>query len=321
MQRIGSEAELNNGLPADTEQKIGRIPGVGAAMGGLMDVVSFPDHDLPTVIINGWDPGSPLFKELDVEPGGKPLTAKDHNKVLLGRALANDLGVKVGDKIPIYSEQVTVAGIYSNSQVYERNAIAALLSDMQRFMNRPHQITGIIVRSNIPKDDPQREAKLRDIATQIEALGKGISAVPTTEFIDNLGPIKAAKGVAWATSAIALLIGAIGMLNTMVMSVYERVREIGTLRAIGWRKIRVMRMILVESLLLSLAGGIIGSVAAVGLTHLLSGMKQTRLIAGDIDPWIFVEGFVLALIVGLIGAIYPAYWGANLRPIEAMRKK
>ena len=75
------------------------------------------------------------------------------------------------------------------------------------------------------------------------------------------------------------------MLNTMVMSVYERIREIGTLRAIGWRKIRVMRMILVESLLLSLAGGMVGSMAAVCLTHVLSHLRQTAgFIQGDVVP-------------------------------------
>ncbi len=184
VQRKGSESEVSKGLPDDLPRKIAGLPGVSAAMGGLLDVVAFPEHDLQAVIINGWDTDSPLFEELKLEPGGHRLTSKDHGRVLLGRALANDLGVKVGDKISIYGEKVEVAGIYSNPQVYERNAIASLLSDMQRFMKRPHQVSGIIVDTAIPQDDPKRAGKLTEIARQIEALGEGISAEPTSPLIN-----------------------------------------------------------------------------------------------------------------------------------------
>ena len=62
VQRVGSKTEMNNGLPGSMEDQIRKLPGVAEVNGGLMDVVSFPDHDIPNVIINGWAPGSPLFK-------------------------------------------------------------------------------------------------------------------------------------------------------------------------------------------------------------------------------------------------------------------
>ena len=71
--------------------------------------------------------------------------------------------------------------------------------------------------------------------------------------------------MAWVTSAVALVIGAVGMLNTMVMSVFERTREIGILRAIGWGRWRVVRMILMESILLSLTGGMVGTAGAIAI--------------------------------------------------------
>jgi len=326
VQRGQSAAELNNGLPEEMEDKIAQVPGVDAVMGGLMDVVSFPDHDLTNVIINGWRADSPLFDELHILPGGRRLVKGDRRKVLLGSVLADDLGVKVGDQIQIHEEDVEIVGIYKSPQVYERSSIATLLPDMQHFMSRPHQVTAFIVRTKIPKDGtPEHRAAIAAIGKQIETLGDKIDAQPADEFINNVGPIKLSRGMAWATSAIALLIGAIGMLNTMVMSVYERIREIGTLRAIGWRKIQVVRMILVEALLLSLAGGLVGSVGAMGLTNLLSHMKFARYVGADVVPWVvpwvFAEGLALAVVVGLLGAVYPAIWGANLRPIEAMRRK
>ena len=78
--------------------------------------------------------------------------------------------------------------------------------------------------------------------------------------------------MSWITSAIAIIIGAVGMLNTMIMSVSERTREIGILRAIGWRKRRIVRMILVESVLLSLSGGLIGTIGGVGVTPCWAGI-------------------------------------------------
>jgi putative ABC transport system permease protein len=324
VQRVGSKTELNNGLPDSMEDQIRKLPGVSEVTGGLMDVVSFPEQDIPNVIINGWAPGSPLFDELKIRPGGRMLHRGDHHKVLLGSLLAGNLGAKVGGTIPLYGENVQVVGIFDSNEVYESGSIVALLADMQQFMNRPHQVTGFMVRSANPGDatPEQKKALLAELRTRIEALDSSVAAVPTDEFIDSVGPIRLSRAVAWATSAIALLIGAIGMLNTMVMSVYERIREIGTLRAIGWKKIRVMRMILVESLLLSVAGGAVGAIAAVGLTHVLSHFRETAgFIQGEVAPAVILQGFLLAVAIGIGGAIYPAYWGANLRPVEAMRRK
>lgn len=324
VQGVGSKTELNNGLPESLGAKIAKLPNAGAVMGGLMDVVSFPDHDLPSVIINGWAPDSPLFKELQILPGGRLLHAGDHKKVLLGNVLAANLNAKVGDTIPLYGEKMEVAGIFQSKEVYESGSIVVLLSDLQQFMNRPRQVTGFIVRAKFPPNasPEQKQTIIDDLRKRIDTLDSGIAAIPTNEFIDSVGPIRLSRAVAWVTSAIALLIGGIGMLNTMVMSVYERIREIGTLRAIGWKKIRVIRMILVEALLLSLAGGAIGAVAAIALTHMLSHFRETAgLIQGYIPPTVVVEGFLLAVAIGVGGAIYPAWWGANLRPVEAMRRK
>ena len=143
--------------------------------------------------------------------------------------------------------------------------MVVLLTDLQRFMGREGQVSGFA----IVVDHPDDKAEIERIRHDIEALGKNIEATPTAEFVNSTTEIRFIRAMAWVTSAVALVIGAVGMLNTMVMSVFERTREIGILRAIGWGRWRVVRMILMESILLSLTGGVVGTAGAVALTHVL----------------------------------------------------
>ncbi len=75
--------------------------------------------------------------------------------------------------------------------------------------------------------------------------------------------MRLAKVMSWTTGGVALILGAVGMLNTMLMSIFERTREIGILRAVGWRRRRVLALVLGEALLIALAGTTLGGVLAV----------------------------------------------------------
>jgi putative ABC transport system permease protein len=119
---------------------------------------------------------------------------------------------------------------------------------------------------------------------------------------------------------IALVIGSVGVLNTMLMSVLERTQEIGVLRAIGWPKIRIIKMIVCESCALGVAGALLGMLAGVGLTAALSRFPAARgAVRGDTAPSVLAAGFVVALAMGLAGSLYPAFRGAGLHPTEALR--
>src|SRR5262249_5390276 len=143
---------------------------------------------------------------------------------------------------------------------------------------------------------------------------------PTQKFVHGSLHIRMAHAMAWLTSVIALFIGAVSMLNTMIMSVLERVREIGILRAIGWRSSRVVRMVLGESLLLSLAGAAVGTVGAVLLTRWLTTLPTVNgLISGMVSPWVVAQGLLMALAVWLVGGTYPAWRAARMLPTEALR--
>lgn len=317
VQQRGVKQRLTSVLEAKLGDEIAKIPGVKQINSGLVDFTSMDELGPIGVLVQGWEPDSPLMQALDIQPGGSRLTNSDKNRVLLGERLAISLDKRVGDKMTIFdNEEYTVAGVFKSPTVYENGSMVVLLKDLQRFMGREGQVSGFA----IVVENPENKEEIHRIVRDIEALGKNIEATPTAEFVNSTTEIQFVHAMAWVTSAVALVIGAVGMLNTMVMSVFERTREIGILRAIGWGRWRVVRMILMESILLSITGGIVGTAGAVGLTHLLAAQPA---VAGMVDPyvapWVILQGFLIALCVGLLGAAYPAYRGAQLLPTEALR--
>jgi putative ABC transport system permease protein len=242
---------------------------------------------------------------------------------MLGKVLAANLDKTSDDRVEIFGEDFRVVGVFESFSVYENGSAVVLLTDLQELMNRPGQVTGFQV---ILEDRPDKKALVEEVKEKIKELDDGrghslgLDALPTEDYVKSTSQLQMAHAMAWVTSVIALVIGAIGVLNTMVMSVFERTREIGILRAIGWRKGRVMRMILYESLFLSMAGAAVGVAAAVALTRLLSQLPQgSRFIEGSVDPGVMLRGLIIALFVGLAGGIYPALRGAYMLPTEAIR--
>src|SRR5262249_53219106 len=212
---------------------------------------------------------------------------------------ASNLNKKVGDTVEVLDEEFTVVGIYHSHEVYENGAITMPLVTLQKLLARPGSVTGF----SLGIDHANPNVSIESIRQQIEALKDTrpnrrtrLDPEPTQKFVHGSLHIRMAHAMAWLTSVIALFIGAVSMLNTMIMSVLERVREIGILRAIGWRSSRVVRMVLGESLLLSLAGAAVGTVGAVLLTRWLTTLPTVNgLISGMVSPWVVAQGLLMAL--------------------------
>jgi putative ABC transport system permease protein len=320
--RAGATEKFTSSLDERIRARIEAIPGVHAVIPGLIDLITFEKEGLIGVPIQGRDPRSNVFEHLNVIQG-RALDEGDRNHVVLGALLAKNLGRGLGNEVEIEGEQFRVVGIFESRSVMENASAIVPLAELQRVLGRPNHVTGFQV---ILEETPDKEAALERVRQQIESLrddsGRPLHlvALPVQDFVNTSYQIKLARSIAWVISGVALILGAVGVLNTMFMSVFERTREIGVLRSLGWRKGRILRMVLSESVLLSLFGAVAGSALAVTLVRLLSRFPAASAFVEGATPLsVLVQGVVFAALIGFLGGLSPAYRATRIQPTEALR--
>ncbi|WP_297416563.1 ABC transporter permease [Thermococcus sp.] len=190
------------------------------------------------------------------------------------------------------------------------------LGTLQRMYNEPGKISFIEIwvdDVNFVDYVKERVSKLLPSATVITER-QGIKTVfQIEEMLNNL-----LIGI----GSIALLVGALGVINTLLTSVMERTREIGTYRALGAKKRFILEMILLEGLMLTVIGGIIGFVSGVFLADAVVDIlrqKTSGLPNPVVDLRVVAIAFGVTLLIGILASVYPARKAAELRPAEAIR--
>lgn len=325
VERVGTGEFGTTRLDESIGNELAKVPGVAQVTPELIDNVQLNDSPLG-VQLQGFPVDSPMLKEFanQIAPGqGRGLEPGDKKSILLGTFLARNLNKKPGDSVVIEGKSFKVVGVFQGKMIESRGAIGRL-DELQKLMEREGQVSQFEIMLS-PEIEGNDSAVKRVIAAIAKMHGPEnqplhLDAKTSDEYIDSNNGIKLSGAMAWMTSTIALVIGAIGMLNTMIMSVMERTQEIGILRAIGWRKHRVMRMILGESFVLSFGGAVVGTGLAIFLVRVVSRLPAAEgLVRPDVSLRVIVIGFLLSLVLGLVGGAYPAIRGASLAPTEALR--
>lgn len=267
---------------------------------------------------------SPYFITIGLRPEDMPLSGATiidgrypdvatTTEAMLGEAAARDLGLDVGSLLTIGDTSLAVVGIYRTGNLWQDGGAYAPLVVAQALTGRQGTVTMIYVTvaAGESKDT---------VAARIEADYPALTAVMSTaeygEVDQGTQMIDAAN---LAISLLAVGIGAIGVMNTMVMSVFERTREIGILRAVGWRGSRILMMIAGESLILCIIAALIGAALGAGAAQLvaLTTLKSFFQPLYTLD--VFLRALLVAVIVAFTGAAYPAWRAIRLQPMEALR--
>jgi putative ABC transport system permease protein len=169
----------------------------------------------------------------------------------------------------------------------------------------------------IKLNDP---SQAEGVVTKINSQFPDVYAALAGDFVEQLPDMESSEAMTNAISFLAILIGGVGVLNTMLMSVFERTREIGVLRALGWRRRSILSLIMKEALLIGLLGGIAGIGTALLMIFLLQQVPMVGSFLTPIWDWeVFVRAIFIALMLGLLGGLYPAYRATRLQPVEALR--
>jgi putative ABC transport system permease protein len=321
----GVPDQLSSDLDEKLVDRVKRIPGVDPkgvdiALVGLIELKRASGSSISAMTL-GWPADNFGFDDLEILKGRR-LEAGDHRKVMLGKTLAGNLDKTVGGTIELQEQRFQIVGIYQSFSVFENGSVIVLLPEAQQLSARPGRITGFAIRVDKSLEHP--DADVDAVRQRIDAItddtGKHLSAQTTKDYVQTAAHITMLKAMTWMVSVIAVVIGVISMLNTMIMSVLERTQEIGILRAVGWPKSRIVRMILGEAIVLGLAAAAFGAVGAVSFTYVLTLFpKANGFIEGGIAPVVIAEGFALTLFIGVLGAAYPAVRAARLLPTEALR--
>jgi putative ABC transport system permease protein len=297
-------------LPETLEQKIAATPGVDDVARIYLRVGDVGGRK--SSLIFGYDPREFPARRLVIVEGRRNLA----EEAMLGDDAARSLHLRPGGTVTVEDKTFRIAGIYHSGNRFVDSGVVLPLKTVQRIAGRPGEVTTFGVIVNLGR-------RPGDIAKLVEQRIPG--AVAVTEpgavvKVDTSSRLIIDAG--WIFSLLALIVGGIGVTNTMAMSVIERIQEIGIMRAVGWRKRRIALLILSEALgigLLALAMGLaLGYLAAEFFTD---RAQLSQLAEPDFTGEVFAWGLAFALGVATIGALYPAWRAVQLSPIEALRRE
>jgi putative ABC transport system permease protein len=244
----------------------------------------------------------------------------DSNEVIIGYEAAEFEQRSVGDEVFIAgTEQILkVVGIFERTGTQDDGMMFIPLKSAQRIFSLPGKLTGIGV-------------KLKDIH-QIAKFEEDLYSVPEIQIVSMaqvrgtiLNLVSSAKVLANAVAFIAIFIAAIGVMNTILMSVFERTQEIGISKAMGASRLDVFKFIWAETILICALGGTIGCVLAITgsgsvefiIKKILPYAPTGNLVS--IEPKLLVSALAGAVILGMVSGIYPAWRASSMKPVQAIR--
>lgn len=330
----------------DLLQDVERLAARAAAVPGVTDatpvlwanaVLNTADESVSLQLI-GIDPGSAFQEPIrQAIVGGEFLAEDDRDGVLVGKRLADELGLAVGQKLNLAIVDAdgqasegpfTIRGLLATAvPSYDESAVMMSLSRAQAFTGVRDRASAIVMLLDDQEEAPRVAAALGGpglrALTYADLNAVALQAVQTSLFFYTI------------IDAIVMFVVAVIIANTLLMAVFERIREIGILAALGLRRRQILLMFLLEAAILGLAGVALGFVLGLGLVAYLvavgipigdmgvttgNAMAIGSTMHGRFEWVTFAWLAWWTLVVILLGSLYPAWFAARLEPAEALHR-
>jgi putative ABC transport system permease protein len=310
---VAMQAGVTNVGISVIEERIGQgiaaMPEVEDVSGVIWSANS--EENMSFMFVFGLEPNARSMQHFRVIDGD-PIRGR--GEIMLGRAAADTLNKQVGDRMKLRGGVFRVTGIYESGLDYEEGGAVIALPDAQAVFEKPRQVTMIRIKLRDPSQAETVRAKIE------ERFRQDVSVSMASTFVEETANIRSTQAMLGAIFALAILVGSVAVTNTMVMAVLERTREIGTLRALGWRHWQVLWMILGESLLMCLVAAGVGVLVGLAITL---GLRAVPGIGTSFKslytPQLIAQAVAVSLLLGTAGGLYPAWYASRLRPVEALR--
>jgi len=266
---------------------------------------------------------------LDIEEG-RQLKKGDKYKAVIGHSIAYDnfdKDVRIGDKLIIQDVEFKVVGIQKKAGTGVHDSLARIPIDIAReIFDEPEEISTVFaltelaaepskVAENIKKDlRRHRNVKEGDEDFSVQTAEQMIAQLNTILGVVTIFVV----GIA----AISLIVGGIGIMNTMYTTVLERTKEIGIMKSIGAKNSSVLLIFLFESGILGLAGGIVGVLLGLGIAkigEIIAQQLGADIFHASFSPWLIFGSLAFAYFVGTLSGILPARQASKMNPVDALR--
>ncbi len=325
LQPRGAASPLFSSIADDEAAVAAQVEGVAATSLLGLHLMRLPERPQPVTIM-ALAPGSELALRFRTVRG-RALGPDDAGRCVIGELMATELGLAPGDALAFEGgEALEVVGTFEppvkDVPFLAGQAIMTLDHYRDHFRLRPkllvaHTRTG----GGASSPDEVRRALARgaEVAPRLDAALPRLQARTIEAFLDSFKQAELVDAFTLAISLLAALVSAIGVANTMLMSVFDRTREIGLLRAVGWSRARIVSMIEAEGLLLALGGGLLGLPLGLALIALAKRMIGLGWLDVRLDLPLYAQAVGFACLIGVVGSLYPALRASWLEPTEALR--
>ncbi len=309
---------------------------------GVQDVVPMTykalairfEGEVKTILINGisLDKGLTVLRDdmgWQTTDGRWSIPGK--KEIVIGKAIPENIfpGIKAGDEVTINGKKFEVAGVLQSLGNQQDDSSATM--DLAVFQSLTGERDGAkfamakvkpgydvdSVAENIEKELNESRKRVRGIDSPTFSVLTSEKATAIVE--DILAIIQAAI---FGFASISIIVGAVGIMNTMYTSVHERIREIGIMKAVGAKRKTITTIFLIESGFFGLFGGIGGIILGLGLAKMAELVLKTTgglYLKASMSPWLILFGLTFSFLIGCLAGYFPARGASKLKPVDALR--